>query len=316
MANIHLRIDLTLSTLGKDGGRALTTYMTVGAGSSHVNLRIVHERITDQQVEVPGRSVWAMTETPVPRLTRRSLFAAAGGLALVSLVGCSDDSESDAKPGPSPTATSDPDVTSVATSIVPALQVYDAPGDLDTPGGEGAEAMVLNRGDEASGEVVLLALEVGSAWLHVQLPVRPNGTTGYVRARDVRLSNHSFAMEIALTDHELVVTQAGEEVLRTPVGVGRTDRPTPGGDYYIKELLQPPDPNGVYGPYAYGLSGYSNVLTEFAGGEGVIGVHGTNEPELVGSDASSGCIRLPNEQITALVETIGLPLGTPVTIRA
>lgn len=256
----------------------------------------------------------------MPGLTRRSLLAGAGGLALVSLVGCSAGSESDStsddKPTPSPSAGTDPGMTMVATSVVPALQVYGEPNDLDSASGEGAAAIVLNRADEASGEVVLLALEAGSAWLHVQLPVRPNGTTGYVRVRDVRLSTHAFAMEIALADHELVVTEAGEEVLRSAVGVGTTDRPTPGGGYYIKELLQPPDPDGPYGPYAYGLSGYSNVLTEFAGGEGVIGVHGTNEPELVGTEVSSGCIRLPNDQITALVETIGLPLGTPVTIRA
>ncbi len=58
------------------------------------------------------------------------------------------------------------------------------------------------------------------------------------------------------------------------------------------------------------------MLTEFAGGDGVIGIHGTDRPDLVGTDVSSGCIRLPNDVITALVEDIGLPLGTPVTIRA
>lgn len=265
-----------------------------------------------------GRSVGAMKETHLPGLTRRSLFAGAGGLALVALVGCSDGSDSDTKPSPSasPSAAADPNVTMVATSVVSALQVYGKPDDLDQSGGEGAEQLVLDRAAEASGDVVLLALDVGSAWLHVQLPVRPNGTTGYVRATDVRLTSHTFAMEIGLSDLELVVTESGEEVLRTAVGVGRTDRPTPGGDYYIKELLQPPDPTGSYGPYAYGLSGYSNVLTEFAGGEGVIGVHGTDEPDLVGTEVSSGCIRLPNDQIIALVEKIGLPLGTPVTIRA
>jgi len=259
-----------------------------------------------------------MTETHPPRLTRRTFLAATGGLALVGLVGCtggSDGSAPGTESGASPTTTA-PDLTTVATSVVASLQVYGEPADLDASGGEGPEQLVLNRADEISGDVVLLALEVGDAWLHVQLPVRPNGTTGYVRARDVRLSTHAFAMEIALGDHELVVTEAGEEVLRSPVGVGTTDRPTPGGDYYVKELLQPPDPNGVYGPYAYGLSGYSTVLTEFAGGEGVIGVHGTNEPDLVGTDVSAGCIRLPNDQIIALVESIGLPLGTPVTIRA
>ena len=88
-----------------------------------------------------------------------------------------------------------------------------------------------------------------------------------------------------------------EVILDEPVGVGRSERPTPGGVYYLKELLQPPDPNGAYGVYAYGLSGFSNVLQSFNGGPGVIGIHGTNEPDKVGTDVSSGCIRLNNEAI-------------------
>jgi lipoprotein-anchoring transpeptidase ErfK/SrfK len=105
-------------------------------------------------------------------------------------------------------------------------------------------------------------------------------------------------------------------VLRAPVGVGTTDTPTPGGRYYLKELLQPPTPDGPYGPYAYGLSGFSNVLTSFAGGEGVIGIHGTDAPDLVGTDVSNGCLRLANDVVVRLVEEVGLPLGTPVVIRA
>ena len=58
----------------------------------------------------------------------------------------------------------------------------------------------------------------------------------------------------------------------------RGRRPTPIGVFYTKELLQPPNPNTAYGAYAYGLSGYSNVLTDFAGGDGVVGIHGTNDP--------------------------------------
>jgi lipoprotein-anchoring transpeptidase ErfK/SrfK len=97
--------------------------------------------------------------------------------------------------------------------------------------------------------------------------------------------------------------------------VGRGQTPTPGGLYYIKELLRPPDPTTVYGPYAYGLSGFSNVLTSFAGGEGVVGIHGNNDPTVLGQDVSAGCIRMGNPEITRLVEQIGLPLGVPVEIR-
>lgn len=221
------------------------------------------------------------------------------------------------EPSPSTAAAPDPDETVVATAVVDALRVHDEPADLDDPddpAGSAEPRLVLDRGDEVSGQVVLLALEVGTTWARVQLPVRPNGSVGWVRVREVALSSHRFAVEVRLGAHTLSVTLAGREVLASPIGVGTQDTPTPGGDYYVKELLAPPDPTGVYGPYAYGLSGFSTVLTEFAGGEGVIGIHGTDRPELVGTDVSSGCIRLPNDVVTALVEDVGLPLGTPVTI--
>jgi lipoprotein-anchoring transpeptidase ErfK/SrfK len=270
------------------------------------------------------------TTHPEAGPSRRALLLA--GVGVVGLAACAAE-EPAPEPTPSPTAAeteaeaeveateepteeeTEPSGTTVATSAVAALSVYAEPDDPDVSGGEGEEQFVLERAEEISGEVVLLVLETGSAWLHVQLPVRPNGSTGWVRARDVRTSRHDYAIDITLGGHELVLTQGDREVLRTPVGVGRTDRPTPGGDYYTKELLRPPDPNGIYGPYAYGLSGFSNVLTEFLGGDAVIGIHGTNEPDLVGTDVSSGCIRLPNETITRLVEEIALPIGVPVTIR-
>lgn len=206
--------------------------------------------------------------------------------------------------------------TIVASSVVNRLRIYSEPADRDQVGSPGQPDQVLDRADRITGQLVLLALDVGEAWTQVQLPIRPNGSTGWVRSSEVSLSSHAFSIDIDLTNHEIVVLKGDVEITRSPVGVGRTDRPTPGGEYFITELLQPPRPDGIYGPYAYGLSGYSAVLKNFRGGEGVIGIHGTNEPELVGSDVSSGCIRLPNAEIIRLVEQVGIPLGTPVTIRA
>ena len=79
-----------------------------------------------------------------------------------------------------------------------------------------------------------------------------------------------------------------------------------------KELLRPPDPDGPYGAYAYGLSGFSNVLSRFNGGDGVIGIHGTNDPSGLGKDVSHGCIRMSNAGITKLARI--LPLGVPIEI--
>ena len=46
----------------------------------------------------------------------------------------------------------------------------------------------------------------------------------------------------------------------------------------------------------------------------MIAIHGTNRPELIGGAHSNGCIRIPNEVITVLAETV--PMGTPVDIVA
>jgi lipoprotein-anchoring transpeptidase ErfK/SrfK len=106
----------------------------------------------------------------------------------------------------------------------------------------------------------------------------------------------------------------GSRVIRAfKIGVGRAVTPTPTGTYFITELLKQPDPAGPYGPFAYGLSAYSGVLSHFGrGGNGQIGIHGTDEPQFVGTNVSHGCIRLRNPDILWLRQR--LPLGTPVSI--
>ena len=198
--------------------------------------------------------------------------------------------------------------TSLVAQAKPAtMPVYAAAGD-DEP------SQSLDNPNENGAPLVFLVKERQGEWLNVYLPVRPNGSMGWVRAADVAVVSNRYSIDIALGAHRLVVRNGEEIALDEPIGVGTAQTPTPGGVYYIKELLQPPDPNGPYGPYAYGLSGFSNVLDEFRGGDGVIGIHGTNEPGAIGTDVSHGCIRLRNEAILQLVPV--LPLGTPVHITA
>ena len=84
----------------------------------------------------------------------------------------------------------------------------------------------------------------------------------------------------------------------------------PTGTYIIVELLKQSDPRGPYGPYAFGLSAFSQVLYSFGGGPGAIGLHGTDEPGKLGTDVSHGCIRVSKSVRVAGV----IPLGTPVII--
>lgn len=214
-------------------------------------------------------------------------------------------------PTPAPTPTEEPWVSVIATAPGAAVDVYAEAGAATPVSAVTAEGVVSLPGEIP---LTFLVLAQQDEWVQVSLPVRPNGSTGWLRKADVTLSTTDFALEVNLTTHLLRLWRAGMVVMEAPVGVGRAEVPTPGGIYYIKELLQPPTPGGAYGAYAYGLSGYSPVLESFAGGAGVIGIHGTNEPELVGTDVSHGCIRMLDADVTRLVTEFGLPLGTPVQI--
>lgn len=184
----------------------------------------------------------------------------------------------------------------------------------DTP--ESASATrLLDPAEEIGEQLIFLVKQDMSEWLEVYLPIRPNGSTGWIRREQVELSEHRYRIELNLSDKRLVVFEGDEVLMDEPIGVGAEESPTPGGIYYLKELLSPPDPDGFYGPYAYGLSGFSDTEIDYNGGGGVIGIHGTDDASSVGRSVSHGCIRLTNGAIVRLVEEIGLPLGTPVMIE-
>lgn len=220
------------------------------------------------------------------------------------------------RPGTSVPATTTTEPAPVGTLVAqanePQIDVY-ASRDAEAP-----ERQIVSGVDTSVDTipVVFLVKTAGLDRIEVNLPVRPNGSVGWVNAADVTISQVPFRIEVTLAEHRLRVYDGDEVIVDEPVGVGRAEVPTPGGIYYLKELLQPPYPNGTYGSYAYGLSGFSNVLQSFNGGTGVIGIHGTNDPDSIGTDVSHGCIRLNNAVIERLVNEIKLPLGTPVEIIA
>ena len=214
-----------------------------------------------------------------------------------------------------PTTTVDPHLNTVAQALdsVHQVPVFDGPG-APAPG------RTLDNPQPSGAPLVFLVRQEQPDWLQVLLPVRPNGSTGWVRRADVQVSHHDFRIVVELHAHHISVYKGSTVMYAGPIGVGTHDTPTPGGLYYTKELIQPVDqagryiPDGPYGPFAYGLSGFSNVLSSFAGGDGVVGIHGTNDPTALGRDVSHGCIRISNGAITALAKV--LPLGVPVEIRA
>ena len=148
-------------------------------------------------------------------------------------------------------------------------------------------------------------------WVRVQLPSRPNRSTGWLRRRDVVLTTTPYRLIIDRARHRLSVINRNRLTLRVPIAVGTSLTPTPRGRYYVTDLIRSRDP--FYGPYALGLSAHSTVLTSYAGGNGQLGIHGTNQPWSIGRDVSHGCIRVRNRFIRRLARAV--PIGTPVDIR-
>ena len=120
-------------------------------------------------------------------------------------------------------------------------------------------------------------------WLQVALPERPNGThrLGPTRRRRAPRGRRGDRRSTPAA-RTLTLLDAGEPVLTTPVAVGSPDDPTPTGAFFVVDKLDTGDAAGPYGPFAFGLSAHSDTLTEFAGGDGQVGIHGTDDPTASG----------------------------------
>lgn len=152
----------------------------------------------------------------------------------------------------------------------------------------------------------------GQHWLEVMLPGRPNSSTGWIkRAGTGKLFTH-WRIRISTASRQVWVYYGGRLARTFSAVVGKPSTPTPTGSFFVEEaVIMPASEPG--GPYALALSARSNVLQEFGGGPGQIGIHGRDGlGGTLGQAESHGCIRLGTPDITWLASRIGP--GTPVTI--
>lgn len=193
----------------------------------------------------------------------------------------------------------------IATAVVRGVNVFDHAGSAKP-------AQTLANPNRQGAPLTFLVQQRRTGWLNVLLPARPNGSSGWIHASDVRLTTTAYRIDVSLSRHKMVVHSGAKTIMTRKVATGAAKTPTPTGRFFVTVLLRPMNPKGEYGPYAFGTSAYSAVLFHFGGGPGQVGLHGTNEPALLGKSVSSGCVRMSNDTVTRLAETI--PLGTPVTI--
>ena len=171
-----------------------------------------------------------------------------------------------------------------------------------TPENTSNLVIVLGREQDADGRI----------WVHARLPVLPNDKTGWI-PREALGGYNVVHTHLVVDLKRLTATLLRDRrsIFRARIGVGKPAWPTPRGEFYIRNRLTDYE-SPFYGPLAFGTSARSAVLTDWPDG-GFVGIHGTNQPEILPGRVSHGCIRMRNEDILELGRS--MPIGTPVTIR-
>lgn len=202
-----------------------------------------------------------------------------------------------------------------AAKIIEDIGVYDAPGGTK-------RIWVARRRTPHTGNATRLTVQrarfdaAGRAWLGVRLPIRPNGTIGWVRFDRVVLTHASWFVAVRLNTRRLEVWRAGRIVRSTRVVIGAPATPTPVGDFGVYEIARQGSSTGFLGPWAMHLTAFSDVLDNYGGGPGRVAVHGRGPASIadapLGAAASHGCVRIPNDIVSWMSRRV--PPGTPVRI--
>lgn len=194
----------------------------------------------------------------------------------------------------------------VADAIGPNVPLYSEPGvrvpsgrTLDNPTWEGLHLTFLVR-------------ERAADWLHVQFMGRPNSALAWVRRSDVDLRRVDNHILIERGARRLSVMHGDEVLFQTSVATGKASSPTPLGTFFVDGLVRLDPPHRSYGVAQVSFTGFSEVYESFGGGVGQVALHGTQNPALIGTPASNGCVRMRNEDITRVMALA--PTGTPVEV--
>ncbi len=151
-------------------------------------------------------------------------------------------------------------------------------------------------------------------WYRVQLPIRPNGAVGWVRAADVQTASRDDAHP------RRPLRSSGHPVPRRAARCSRRRRPSgnpaprrrPAGTTSTSACARPIR-QARSGLPPSGSRRSRPTLQEWTQG-GPIAIHGTNTPYKLGLAVSHGCVRIANVDLLRLYEQA--EEGTPVLIRS
>jgi len=194
---------------------------------------------------------------------------------------------------------------------------------VETPGPVRAEPSLLARAVgrvsshtfTGSSDIVLVlgrSTEDAGAWSFVRYPGLGARTGWMPTAALSEVQTVSTRLVIDRRARRVRLYRGGSPIFSARVGIGARGSPTPGGASYVRERIVLRRRGGIYGVLAFGISAYSRQRTDWPGG-GQVGIHGTNQPELIPGRISNGCVRLRNADIRRLGRL--MPVGTPISIE-
>jgi hypothetical protein len=153
----------------------------------------------------------------------------------------------------------------------------------------------------------------GRAWLHVLLPIRPNGAKGWMLRDYALLSTTPWRIDITLRRRLVRVYDHGVLKRHFRIVIGKPSTPTPPGHFFVIDRLRL-ETWWAPGTTALMLSAYAPGFQVTATDPGEIALHSRGIlTDPLGSAASHGCVRFAQPDIDWLVAR--LPAGTPVDVR-
>lgn len=148
----------------------------------------------------------------------------------------------------------------------------------------------------------------------------PSGALGLAFAIEhipTALTGRDQQIVIDLSDRTLVLLRGKTPALTYSVAIGQDEWQTPAGSFIVRDMRQDPvwqhpitkEPVGPGPDNPLG----SRWIGFWTDGTHYIGLHGTNQEDLIGAAVSHGCVRMRNSDIQALYSQIGL--GTPIQVQ-
>ena len=153
-------------------------------------------------------------------------------------------------------------------------------------------------------------------FVEVILPVTPNNTSGWLIKEDITIAESENLIIIDLSERKAALYVGADLIAEAPVAIGAPNTPTPALEAIIDAIWERSSSEtklpSLYGQRLFGLNKHSEALSDFDGRRPALAIHGTDEPDLIGSAVSNGCIRMHNDDMAIFAEHV--TLGTRVSI--